>query len=293
MPSVEMVALVAAAAALPVAIGIFVYVAGSFLLMRRHVVRRPLGRHVGEALREIGWAARTQPLLPLYYFVGRRLAGGRGTPIVAVHGYAQNRVDFVGLARACARAGLGPVYGFNYPWFATVDGNARRLARFCERVRAETGATQVDLVAHSLGGLVAMEYLHEGGAPGVRSLVTLASPHAGVTWEGPIVGACGPQLRAGGAFLARRADRAVPVPSLSVYSTHDNVVHPPTTSMLRARGGRDRVVDHVGHLSILFDASVARDVVDFLGGREGAAALALPARVSPGSCATPSRRCAR
>jgi len=196
------------------------------------------------------------------------MAAGRGTPIVAIHGYTQNRVDFLRLARACARAGLGPVYGFNYPWFATVDGNARRLARFCERVREETGAAQVDLVAHSLGGLVAMEYLHEGGAAGVRRLVTLASPHAGVTWEGPIVGACGPQLRAGGAFLVRRADRAVPVPSLSVYSTHDNVVHPPATSMLRARGGRDRVVDHVGHLSILFDPGVASAVVEFLGGRE-------------------------
>jgi triacylglycerol lipase len=254
------VAIVAAA----LAVGILGYVGGSFLLMRAHVEPRPATRTMREALREIAWAALTQPLLPLYYFVGRRMAPGAGTPVVLVHGYTQNRVDFLRIARECRRAGVGPVYGFNYPWFATIHGNAERLARFVEGVRAETGAAQVDLVAHSLGGLVAMEYLAGPGRDFVRRIVTIASPHAGVVWQGPIPAAGGSAMRAGGPFMVERAGRQVPVPCLSIYSTHDNVVHPPRTSELAHRGARDRAVDHVGHLAILFDAEVAREVVEFL-----------------------------
>jgi triacylglycerol lipase len=246
------------------AVGIFVYVAGSFVMMRAHVEARPGGRALREALREAKWAWLTQPLLPLYYFVGRRLAPGSGPPVVAVHGYTQNRVDFLGLARACKRASVGPLYGINYPWFGSIHGNARRLGRFIERVARETGARQVDLVAHSLGGLVAMEYLATTGGGRVRRIVTIASPHAGVPWRAPILGKAGDSMRAGSPFLVERSSQPVPVPCLSLYSTHDNIVHPPTTSELGHRGGQDRAFEHAGHLSILFDAGVLQAVVEFL-----------------------------
>ena len=71
-------------------------------------------------------------------------------------------------------------------------------------------------------------------------------------------------MREGSAFLVERASRAVPVPCLSIYSTHDNVVHPPSTSQLAGRGGRDHPVSEVGHLAILFDRGVARTVAEFL-----------------------------
>ena len=55
------------------------------------------------------------------------------------------------------------------------------------------------------------------------------------------------------------------VPMLSIFSTHDNIVAParPAAS-LEPWGGRDFVVDHVGHLTILFDKRVASAVADFL-----------------------------
>jgi triacylglycerol lipase len=264
MASRDCLALALAIAVLPVTVGILVYVLASFVLMRPHVERRPRWSHLREALREAAWAAVTQPLLPLFYVLGRRMAAGKGTPVVAVHGYTQNRVDFLRIARACGKAGVGPVYGFNYAWFSTVPEAARRLAGFVEDVLRETGEQRVDLVAHSLGGLVSLEYVHGAGADHVRRLVTIASPHAGIAWRGPIVGRCGPQMRAGSAFLVDRADRAVPASCLSIYSSHDNVVHPPATSALARRGGRDHRVSDVGHLSILFDPRVAEAVVDFL-----------------------------
>jgi pimeloyl-ACP methyl ester carboxylesterase len=44
-----------------------------------------------------------------------------------------------------------------------------------QRVRAETGAAQVDVVAHSLGGMALYAYLSQGG-DGVGAAVTLGSP---------------------------------------------------------------------------------------------------------------------
>jgi triacylglycerol lipase len=224
--------------------------------------------------RELAWVALTQPALPCFYLLGRRLAGGLGTPVIVVHGYAQNRVDFLRIAHECARSGVGPVYGFNYPWFASIRASAERLTRFVEGVLRETGADQVDIVAHSLGGLVALEYVHGAGAQRVRRIVTIACPHAGVAWRGPIVGACGPMLRGGSGFLVERAGRAVPVPCLNLYSTHDNVVHPPAASALARRGARDQAIPHVGHLAILFHPVAARAVVSFL--RSGSAHCAVP-----------------
>jgi pimeloyl-ACP methyl ester carboxylesterase len=246
------------------ALGIAVYVAVSFALMRAHTDARPWWEALREAGREALCALLVQPLVPLFYVVGRRMGGrGGGVPVVLVHGYSQNRANFLRIAWALGRAGSGPLYGFNYPWWGTVPANAARLARFVESVRAETGADEVDLVCHSLGGVVAMEYLAAGAAP-VRRCVTIASPLGGVVWRGPIVGACAGQLRAGCAFLRAHAEKPLVRPCLSVYSTHDNIVHPPTTSTLAHRGGRDLVVAGVSHLAILFAPEVAVAVTGFL-----------------------------
>jgi pimeloyl-ACP methyl ester carboxylesterase len=284
MQHAPLLALAVSVAALGLTGSVLVYVAVSYAFMRAHVEHRPLAHVLREALREVVWALLTQSLLPLFYVLGRRLArGAGGVPIVAVHGYMQNRVDFLRLAQACSRAGLGPVYGFNYPWFGSIQANAQRMALFVDAVCRETGASRVDLVGHSLGGLVALELAHHAGGDRVRRVVTVASPHAGVAWRGPIVGACGPELRVGGEFVVERADRAVGVPCLSVYSTHDNVVHPPLTSALARRGGSDRSVAGVGHLAILFHPDALDAIVAFLRLAELGEAEGVPAGVGDGS----------
>jgi pimeloyl-ACP methyl ester carboxylesterase len=72
------------------------------------------------------------------------------------------------------------------------------------------------------------------------------------------------QLRAGTRFLMELSAAPLAVPMLSIHSTHDNIVAPHHVSSLEPWGGRDFVVDHVGHLTILFDKRVAGAVADFL-----------------------------
>ncbi len=256
----------AGAATFAVATGIFLYIVASFLLMRAHTAPRSLGSSLRAALRETLVVLITQPLIPLYYFRGRSMGGtGPGDPIVFVHGYSQNRSNFIFLARILRAAQVGPLFGFNYPWGFRVEASAVRLARFVESVVRETGRPHVSLVAHSLGGLVCLEYMHsKEGAARVRKCVTLGSPHAGVTWRVPVLSQSGGQMRLNSRYLGRVKGREIVVPTLSIYSTHDNIVHPPTTSTLTGRGGRDHVVTEIGHLSILFDRGVSEEVVRFL-----------------------------
>jgi pimeloyl-ACP methyl ester carboxylesterase len=242
--------------------GVAIYVAGSYWFARAHHPSRALTLTLREALREGVIAALVQPLLPLFYFVGRRMGGVPGKrPVVFVHGYAQNRVDFIWLARALAKAGVGPMYGFNYWPFGRVDVSAARLARFVARVCAEQKADVVDLVCHSMGGLVAMEMLGEGCAQAGR-LVTIGTPHAGVAWRGPILGKSAEHLRRGAARV--REARALELAALSVYSTHDNVIGTAATSSLAIVGGRDLVVPGKGHVAMLFDRRVAAEIASFL-----------------------------
>lgn len=244
-----------------------VYLFGSFFLMASHVSPRPGQSKARAMLRELYYVLITQPLIPVYFLIGRRMGAGRGIPVVFIHGYFQNRADFVWLARQFRRAGKGPLYGFNYPWLDSVDRNVPRLGRFVERVCAETGSDRVTLIAHSLGGLVALEYTHsEGGSARVAHCITIGTPHAGVLWRGPIPGRSARELRAGGAFAVERRQRAVLTPTLSVYSTHDNIVHPPSTCELSARGGSDVAVDGLGHLSLLYSPEVARVLIAFVDG---------------------------
>ena len=51
---------------------------------------------------------------------------------------------------------------------------------------------------------------------------------------------------------------------LSVFSSHDNIVHPKETSHLAKRGGRDVEVEGFAHLSLLFAPAVAEHVASFL-----------------------------
>jgi len=263
--------------------GVGVYALGTFAVASSYAPKRSFGTSARALLRELLVTMFTQPLLLLFYFIGRRLDGlvvGRtkalskaalGVPIVFVHGYTQNRIDFLYLAHTLGRQGFGPLYAINYPWFASIPSNAKRLARFVDKVCIETGDPRVDLVCHSMGGLVALEMIRNQGenkADGVmkvRKCVTLATPHAGVAWRGQLLlGAGAKSLLRGSKLLASHATMHLPVPCLSVYSTHDNLVHPKETSSLASRGGKDVEVSDVAHLAILFSPCVAEHVGRFL-----------------------------
>ncbi|WP_455360344.1 esterase/lipase family protein [Streptomyces sp. SYSU K21746] len=108
-------------------------------------------------------------------------AGGTGTPVVLLHGFVDNRSVFVLLRRSLTAHGRHHVESLNYsPLSCDIRAAADLLGRHIEEICTRTGHRQVDIVGHSLGGLIARYYVQRlGGDAHVRTLVTLGTPHAG------------------------------------------------------------------------------------------------------------------
>lgn len=103
------------------------------------------------------------------------------TPVLLLHGFTDNRSIFVLLRRTLAAGGRRQVEAYNYsPFTRDLRVTARHLARRVEELCERTGRDRVDLVGHSLGGLVGRYYVQRlGGEARVRTLITLGTPHSG------------------------------------------------------------------------------------------------------------------
>ena len=80
---------------------------------------------------------------------------------------------------------LTPTKTWYSPYITSWENNryAKRLAEFIDKVLIATGAEKVDIVAHSMGGLVARAAIRYYGCEGkVRKLLTIGTPNKG--WHG-------------------------------------------------------------------------------------------------------------
>ncbi|MFJ4474615.1 esterase/lipase family protein [Streptomyces xanthochromogenes] len=108
-------------------------------------------------------------------------AGRSHPPVILLHGFIDNRSVFVLLRRSLARHGWRHLESLNYsPLTVDIKVAAELLGRHVEDICARTGHAEVDIVGHSLGGLIARYYVQRlAGDRRVRTLVTLGTPHSG------------------------------------------------------------------------------------------------------------------
>ena len=99
-----------------------------------------------------------------------------------------------------------------------------QLRERIEEVRRETGADQVVLIAHSMGGLVCRSYLARHGGQRVERLVTIASPHVGTELARIGIGQNAREMGLVLVWFVDLATEAVPGPALSIRSPHYNYV---------------------------------------------------------------------
>lgn len=107
--------------------------------------------------------------------------GAAAPPALLLHGFCDNRSTFVVLRRALLQHGWRHVHCLNQsPLTRDVHEAAGQLGERVSDVCRRTGQDRVDLVGHSLGGLIARCYVQlHGGDERVRTLVTLGTPHSG------------------------------------------------------------------------------------------------------------------
>lgn len=195
-------------------------------------------------------------------------------PVVLAHGYVHNRSAFVALTRQLRRAGFRYIHGLNYnPLRHDIPEIAEMLAVEVDRVRDATGAEQVMLVGHSMGGIVARFYTQELAAPGaVDTVVTLASPHRGTYASYLAPGPASRDLRPGSRLVRQLQEGARPSSTrwLAYWSDLDPFVTPAVHAKLShpALCATNIRLRDTGHLSLLMSREVTGDVVDYLADRE-------------------------
>ena len=187
-----------------------------------------------------------------------RLAPGR-RPLLLVHGYCCNRGLWWWLRRALRAHGHAVTTVDLGGPFADIDRFAEVLDARIDALLAETGAAEVVLVTHSMGGLVARALLARRGAGRIARLLTLATPHHGTVTARLGLGRNARQMEPTSPWLARLDALAPPpIDVLSVWSAGDEVVVPPVSSRLRF--GREVVFGRLGHVAMVVSPAV-RDLL--------------------------------
>ncbi len=193
-------------------------------------------------------------------------------PILLVHGIIHNPSAFIQLRRKMIQIGWKNIFTVNY---ATRHGQVGKmvdqLSRRVDEILSTTHSDQIDIVAHSLGGLVARYYMAAGEGRGkVRKLITLGSPHKG-TFLSPLLrtmtlGSLHRDLRAESSFIRSLNDASLPRETevVSIYSKFDWTVWPSSNCVadgLPSRSFRNIEVNSVGHMGLLYSPEVLNQVM--------------------------------
>lgn len=187
-----------------------------------------VGRHVA-GLGLVGFSN----LLPRRSEVATQPDDGR-RPIVFVHGHGGQPGNFYPMRawlrwQGRRRTWAAPLLGEP----SSIEAMAERLAVFVARVSAGCGGEAVDIVAHSMGGVIARLTLDDPAtAARVSTLVTLGAPHAGTVLARFAWDDLARALRPGSQVLAR-LERQLPWrgPRLVCFWSRDDLmVQPPESA---------------------------------------------------------------
>lgn len=210
-------------------------------------------------------------LLALTLLAAPAAAQGRN-PVIFVHGWLGNSGQWDDMIDDFVRAGWNRNQLYAIDYVTTVRSNediARTtISPTVDRVLRETGAREVDLVTHSMGGLNTRWYIKFlGGDANVGNWVSLGGPNNGTTTAG-FCDLTFPSCR----DMARRSDflrqlnAGNPTPGSVNYATWwsscDLVITP--NSSVRLSGANNNRAGCVGHLALMSNNSVSRGVRGFL-----------------------------
>lgn len=225
-------------------------------------------------------------------------------PVVLVHGTFADMSDSWQALSPLLHDNGYCVYALNYGSYdgsgalgvygvGPIADSAEELSSFVSRVLAATGASQVDIVGHSQGGMMPRYYIDDlGGAAKVHALVGLAPSNHGTTLDGLFTLAGyfpGAELFVGGicpacteqddgsAFLEGLNAGGGTVPGVRytvIESKYDEVVTPYTSAFLSGSNVTNVLLqeqcdlDHGEHLSMPYDHIADADVLTALDPRE-------------------------
>ena len=203
---------------------------------------------------------------------GSRRAARERNPVVFVHGWSASASVWEAMTERFRADGWPEPYlvAWSYDTNLSNVETAGLLAAQVDAVLAETGASRVDIVAHSMGALPARYYVRDlGGDARVDGLVALGSPNHGTLTAYTCRSEACREMRPGSSFL-RALNEDDETPGAVRYATWrspcDLVVVPQNSPALEE--ATNRVTACLLHLELPTDAAVYAQVRDWLSANE-------------------------
>ncbi|GAA4297670.1 triacylglycerol lipase [Actinomadura luteofluorescens] len=168
-------------------------------------------------------------------------------PVVFVHGYTGNASNWVTAMAVFRAAGYSSdqLFAYEYNSYGDNKQNAAGLASYVNQVKSRTGASQVDIVNHSMGGLVSQNVAH---------LASIAGANHGTTYATActIYETCR-QMLPGSTFI-QQISAGDETPGSTQYATWysacDGIIIPYTSTRLDGASNHNVVCQtHIGYLA--------------------------------------------
>ncbi|MFG2124809.1 esterase/lipase family protein [Streptomyces sp. NPDC048710] len=191
-------------------------------------------------------------------------------PIVFVHGISSSASSWDEWVADFEADGYSSseLFAWSYDWAQSNATTAQQLATEVKSVLAQTGASKVDIVVHSMGALGGRYYLKNlGGTSYVDHFVSVAGVNHGTS----VASLCGwlytscKEMQTGSAFLtALNSGDETPgsVAYAAYWSDCDEAINPDTSAELSGATNVD--VGCVSHTDMNNDHGVYEQVHDFL-----------------------------
>lgn len=233
------------------------------------------GQRVWNIGREAGASVLTYKLYPLGVWgeslptlpFSLREPAGSDVPILFLHGMFHNRATFAWLKQCLRGRGWQRFRDLNLPTNTkSIPAMAEQTAREVERLRDYWGVKQFDIVAHSLGGIVARYYVQLlGGERRIRHLITLGSPHQGTELSRFARHPTIRELSTGSRTLWQLNDSPLLTRTMgiSIYGDLDIWMRPKACA--HWHGARNFPLKGVGHAGLLFSRRVLEIISCHLG----------------------------
>jgi triacylglycerol esterase/lipase EstA (alpha/beta hydrolase family) len=204
--------------------------------------------------------------MPFRSFAKRQASTPMTLPVLLVHGYFCNSGYWHSMSKALLRAGITHHAVDLEPLTAGIDTYVPALQNAITTLCRDTGSDKVIIIAHSMGGLAARAYLRAHGAENIARVITLGTPHAGTKEAQFGMGENCIQMHQDSKpnpwlqELATTENPQTRALFTSIYSHHDNIIAPQTSSHLP--GATNIELSGIGHVALGLDSHVQSHVVN-------------------------------
>jgi len=195
----------------------------------------------------------------------------RPVPVLLVPGWGDGSEQLIPLQTRFREAGwpLGAIRAVDFEDpVGSSRAHAEEVAGAARALRRTTGSEEVDIVAHSMGGLAVRWFLESRDSTGVRKAVFLGTPHRGTVAAWFAWGEGGDEMQPGSPFLdSLNAGGFVPdeVEALAIQTPLDLRVIPGESALLpEAENTRNAEICCPTHPGLLDHEDTFRAVAEFL-----------------------------